>query len=94
MTTHFFPDTPVGILGAGAMGAGIAQVAARAGHPVVLVDTMRAQLEKAREGFAQALSRDVEKGRLDAAAAGITAERVSYVERGVDAPMSMSGGVT
>jgi 3-hydroxybutyryl-CoA dehydrogenase len=32
------PSTPVGIVGAGTMGAGIAQVAAAAGHPVRLYD--------------------------------------------------------
>ena len=92
MTTLLSPTTPIGVLGAGAMGGGIAQVAARAGHPVVLVDTSRAQLERAREGFAQALARDVEKGRLDAAASGSVAGRVSYVERGAEAPMEMFAG--
>ena len=86
MTILLTPDTTVGVLGAGAMGAGIAQVAARAGHNVVLVDTMGSQLDAAREGFSQALSRDVEKGRLDAAAAGSAAKRVSYVVRAPDEP--------
>jgi 3-hydroxybutyryl-CoA dehydrogenase len=86
MTTPFTPDTTVGVLGAGAMGAGIAQVAARAGHRVVLVDTAASQLDAAREGFSQALSRDVEKGRLDAAAAGSVAKRVSYAVRAPDEP--------
>ena len=89
MTTRFPPSTPVGVLGAGAMGSGIAQVAARAGHPVVLVDMSREQLARARDGFAQALARDVEKKRLDAAAAQAAGARIAYVERGADAPMEM-----
>jgi len=57
------PLTPVGILGAGAMGAGIAQVALAHGHPVVLGDTRGGALERARAGIERALRRDVEKGR-------------------------------
>jgi 3-hydroxybutyryl-CoA dehydrogenase len=89
MTPPFTPDTVVGVLGAGAMGGGIAQVAARAGHRVVLVDTSREQLERAHAAFAQALARDVEKGRLDAAAAKAVGARVDHVERGAEAPMDM-----
>ena len=56
--------TQVGILGAGAMGSGIAQVAATAGHRVVIVDSYAPSLEKARAGLQKALAREVEKGRL------------------------------
>ena len=92
MTTLLSPDTVVGVLGAGAMGGGIAQVAARAGHRVVLVDTSRDQLEKAHAAFAQALSRDVEKGRLDDEAARAASGRIDHIERGGDAPMTMFEG--
>ena len=57
--------TPVGVLGAGAMGAGIAQVAAAHGHDVVVVDTSGEALERARAEVEKALRRDVDKGRLD-----------------------------
>ena len=92
MTTPLTPDTVVGVLGAGAMGGGIAQVAARAGHRVVLVDTSRDQLERAHTAFAQALARDVEKGRLDDAAAKAASGRIDHIERGGDAPMTMFEG--
>ena len=92
MTTPLTPDTVVGVLGAGAMGGGIAQVAARAGHRVVLVDTSRDQLERAHADFVQALSRDVEKGRLDDAAAKAASGRIDHIERGGDAPMTMFEG--
>ena len=80
-------DTPVGVLGAGAMGGGIAQVAARAGHPVVLADTSEAQLVRARDDFARALARDVEKGRLTSEQSAAIADRVAHVVRGPEAPM-------
>ncbi len=55
----------IGIIGAGAMGSGIAQVAAQNGHSVVLIDNHRAALEKSRNGHAKILARLVEKGRLE-----------------------------
>ena len=55
----------VGVIGAGAMGVGIAQVAAAAGHRVILGDVNAAALLKARAAIAKAVARDVEKGRLD-----------------------------
>lgn len=54
----------IGIIGAGAMGAGIAQIAAQKGHPVILLDQQRAALEKARAGHQKILARLVEKERL------------------------------
>jgi 3-hydroxybutyryl-CoA dehydrogenase len=56
----------IGVLGAGTMGAGIAQVAAQAGHEVVLVDVNQAQLEKALAGYQKVFDRMIEKGQLDA----------------------------
>jgi 3-hydroxybutyryl-CoA dehydrogenase len=54
----------IGILGAGTMGAGIAQVAAQCGHQVVLVDVNEAQLVKAKAGIDKVLDRLIEKGTL------------------------------
>lgn len=54
----------VGVVGAGTMGAGIAQVAATAGHEVRLYDVAPAGLERAMAGLAAALDRLVEKGRM------------------------------
>jgi 3-hydroxybutyryl-CoA dehydrogenase len=65
MTRPFGAQTTVGVLGAGAMGSGIAHVAAAAGHPVVVTDTRPDALARAEEAIRKALSRDVEKQRLD-----------------------------
>jgi 3-hydroxybutyryl-CoA dehydrogenase len=67
----------VGVVGAGAMGSGIAQVAAAAGHRVVLGDVNAAAVERAHDGMRRSLARDVEKGRLERAAADATIARVS-----------------
>lgn len=54
----------IGVLGAGAMGAGIAQVAAQAGHPVILVDLQEEAIAKGLQGIELSLSKAVEKGKL------------------------------
>ena len=69
----------VGVVGAGAMGAGIAQVAARDGHPVVLADASGEAIARAMDGHKQAMAREVEKGRLPREAADAVLARITYV---------------
>lgn len=76
-------STAIGVIGAGAMGAGIAQVAAMSGHPVVLADAQPAAIARAKSGHAKALAREIEKGRLTRESADAVLARVQYVE-GVD----------
>lgn len=52
----------IGILGAGTMGAGIAQLAAQAGYKTLLYDLSREQLDKGLKGIDHNLSKAVEKG--------------------------------
>jgi 3-hydroxybutyryl-CoA dehydrogenase len=73
-------ETIVGVVGAGAMGAGIAQVAALRGHAVIVADSAGAALGRARAGHNKALDREVEKGRLTRADADAVLARISYVE--------------
>ena len=74
------PTLPaVGVLGAGTMGSGIAQIAALAGHPVILQDVHEPAIAKARAGLEKALTRSVEKGRLAPADAEAARERIRYV---------------
>jgi 3-hydroxybutyryl-CoA dehydrogenase len=58
-------NTLVGIVGSGAMGAGLVEVAARAGYQVVLKSRSAQAAEAARSKFASRLGRDVEKGSSD-----------------------------
>lgn len=57
----------VGVLGAGAMGSGIVQVAAQAGYDVIVCDMDMAFVDKGVAGIDKALGRNVEKGRMDQA---------------------------
>jgi 3-hydroxybutyryl-CoA dehydrogenase len=57
----------VGVVGAGQMGRGIAQVAATSGREVVLVDASPALGEKGRAAIAAQLGKLVDKGKLPAA---------------------------
>ena len=65
----FDREMVVGVVGAGAMGSGIAQVAASAGHRVVLADANAGATAKARANIEKAMERDVGKGRLTREAA-------------------------
>ena len=56
----------IGIIGTGAMGAGIAQVAASNHCKVLLHDTNITMLQKAMDGINSSLSKLVEKGKIDA----------------------------
>ncbi len=59
MTKH-----PIGIIGSGAMGTGIAQVAATAGHPVFVYDNTKLALEKASSTINQTFSKLVDKQKF------------------------------
>ena len=54
----------IGVVGAGTMGSGIAQVAAQSGFDVVLVDVSAAALAKGLGTIAKSLERLVGKGKL------------------------------
>jgi 3-hydroxybutyryl-CoA dehydrogenase len=69
----------VGIVGAGLMGAGIAQVAAVAGHRVVLRDVTDEALGRGRAGIEKSLGRFVAKGQLDQGAADEALGRITTV---------------
>ena len=59
----------VGVLGAGLMGHGIAQVAAQSGYDVVLREVDQERLDKGLEKIEKQLARAVEKGKMEQGAA-------------------------
>jgi 3-hydroxybutyryl-CoA dehydrogenase len=61
-------STTLAVVGAGLMGSGIAQVAAVAGHHVVLRDVTDDALGRGRAGIEKSLARFVAKGALEQAA--------------------------
>jgi 3-hydroxybutyryl-CoA dehydrogenase len=65
----------IGIVGSGAMGSGIAQVAAKSGCEVLLMDAQSAALSKGMHLIAQNLDRDVAKNRCS------EAEKVAILTR-------------
>jgi 3-hydroxybutyryl-CoA dehydrogenase len=67
----------ISVVGSGQMGGGIAEVAARQGLTVTVVD-LPGRLEAAAAGLAQALDRSVEKHAISASAAEDVLQRVSF----------------
>jgi 3-hydroxybutyryl-CoA dehydrogenase len=79
MTTTSLNKVPMLVVGAGIMGAGIAQVAAQAGHPVMLHDARDGAAQDAKAKLTKALDGLVAKGRMSAEAAGQTLERITPI---------------
>jgi 3-hydroxybutyryl-CoA dehydrogenase len=71
------PDTRIGVVGAGAMGGGIAQVAASHGHDVVLHDTQPGSVERALAAIGKNVARAVEKKKIASDAASETLGRIT-----------------
>ncbi len=65
------------VIGAGLMGAGIAQVSAQAGYEVVLRDITDEALARGRNGIRASYEKFVEKGKLDRAVAEAALERIT-----------------
>ncbi|MEX3777311.1 3-hydroxyacyl-CoA dehydrogenase PaaH [Pseudomonas sp. MYb118] len=70
----------IAVIGAGAMGAGIAQVAAQAGHSVLLLDNRPGAAAQAIEGIDRQLGKRVDSGKLAAESRSATISRLHAVE--------------
>ena len=68
----------VGVAGSGAMGSGIAQVAAMAGHQVVIMDTNIEALSRSRVSIEKNLHKIVEKGKLTKEQSDLIEKRIKY----------------
>ena len=73
------PDLVVAVIGAGAMGRGIAQVAATGGAQVLIHDANQGAAQDARDFIANMLTRAAEKGRMSAAEAEAAIARITAV---------------
>lgn len=71
----------IGVLGAGQMGGGIAQVAAVAGFDVVVFDSFPGSIEKCKGVHKKSLSKFVEKQKISQADADAALGRVRFVDK-------------
>jgi len=83
-------DTVVGVVGAGAMGSGIAQVAAAAGHRVLLRDVDGDAGRRGKHSIGKSLDGQVAKQKLTASAAVEILDRVAVVPDGTGKPISLA----
>lgn len=70
----------VAVIGSGTMGAGIAEVAAAAGHPVLIYDIAPQAVARAIDGIRQRLASRVSRGKLTAEQSGALLARLAPAE--------------
>jgi 3-hydroxybutyryl-CoA dehydrogenase len=73
-------ETIIGVIGSGAMGSGIAQVAAAAGHDVVLMDSNGEQLGKSKKNLRATLDKLAERGKITKLIADEIFGRINFTE--------------
>src|SRR5260221_8380402 len=86
------PDFTLGVVGAGAMGSGIAQVALTGSMAVILTDANAAQLDKVRAALFARIDRLAEKRELKPELAGAAKARLTPArEIGAPGPCGVVG---
>src|SRR5450830_1516542 len=80
MTKKLLTEAPILVVGAGIMGLGIAQVAAQAGHAVLLYDSRVGAVAEALAKLAKNLDALVAKGKFSAQAVAQTLARIQAVD--------------
>ena len=68
----------IGVIGAGTMGSGIAQIAAQAGHSVRIFDMQQEALDRSKAALDKVMARLVEKGKLTLDESEAITGRISY----------------
>ncbi len=76
---HPISNIQIGVIGAGAMGAGIAQVAATAGHTVLVYDTNQTAIDKAKNNLWTTIKKQVERQKLTKENAKGISARIHYI---------------
>jgi len=71
----------IGVIGAGTMGNGIAQIASTNGHPTLLMDVSEDNLRKAEEKLSKITARLVEKGKIDEEKRSSILNRITYTTK-------------
>ena len=71
---------PVGVIGSGTMGSGIAQLASTYGHNVYVYDTNSSAIDKAKQNLQSILQRQVEKGRMEMARVEEILGRIKFID--------------
>ena len=74
------PAGVIGVLGAGTMGNGIAQLAARSGARTLLYDPVAEALERGLRSAREGLAKEAEKGRLSGEQAALATEQLQPVQ--------------
>lgn len=76
--SKIYQNSVIGVIGAGTMGRGIAQIAATQGHHVILQEIDKATLENARTNLESILTRLEMKDRLRGETARIVLDRIQF----------------
>lgn len=71
----------IGVIGAGTMGTGIAQIASSFGHNVVLYDAFPDQLDRSRQGLEKILNRQIEKERMTSEEVSGILNRITFTDK-------------
>lgn len=71
-------ETKIAVCGAGAMGAGIAQIAAQAGHEVVVLDQHDDALSRGKSAVAKGAGALLKRGKIDEREAAAIEDRVRW----------------
>jgi 3-hydroxybutyryl-CoA dehydrogenase len=78
MTTAMSPIRTIGVLGAGTMGHGIAQVAAAAGFRVILRDIDQQAVARGKQSIERNLAKGIERGKVTESQRNETLARISF----------------